>query len=280
MTGKTRGRKPAKTPKKRKSKVKKARQEFNLRPMLQRSWWVLRGAMAGALVVVLLYGTWVGVEAAIRMPSLSVKIIKVEGCSEVEAGKVLELSEVSKGSPLLKVNLEQVRRRIIKHPAILDAVVVRRLPDTLLIEVTERRSLAVIIGPRGYARVDDQGVVIAWSARYPAGYPLISGNEQDVKPGRIAGGAVPAIEAITALSGSGLLGADRISEVWSDGSSVYVSLVNTGTLLVMSSTELKENIERLGRLMETSLFDVQAAGYDLRFDGRVVKLPERTDGGA
>lgn len=279
MTKKRGGKLAARAPARRKSKVK-SRRKVSIKPLLRRGWWMLRGAAAGLVVVAIVFAAWKGAGAAVKMPSLSVKSISVTGCSDNLARALVEMSGVHKGDPLLRVDLEAVRRKIQRHSAVRDVVVVRHLPGTLSIEVRERNGVAVVTGKGRFALVDAEGVVISESDRYPEGYPLVTGTAQAIAPGKVVSEALPVLRAVTALSGSGLMGSDRISEAWSSGGAVYVSLVKSGTLLVMNSVEPGADIGRLARLMRSSLFDVQAPGYDLRFEGRVVRLPERKGKGA
>jgi cell division protein FtsQ len=268
----------AKAPARRQTNLKSSR-KIAFKPFLVRFWWVLRGALVGVACVGIVYAGYLGFEELVKTPALSVRSIQVKGCESVSTSKVLRMSGVRIGDPLLKVDLEDVRHSIVRHPRIKDALVARHLPDTLVIQVMERQPIAVIYGDDGFMMTDGEGFVLARTDSYTVGYPLISGTEDDPLPGQMAEGSLPAIKALTRLSSSGLIGADRISEISSVDGKLLVSLVETGTVLVMSTDNVASDISRLGRLMEKGLFDTQSAGYDLRFDGRVVKLPERRDGG-
>ena len=268
----------AKAPVKRKANLKSSR-KIAFKPFLVRFWWVLRGALVGVVCVGIVYAGYLGFEELVKTPALSVRSIQVEGCESLSTSKVLRMSGVRIGDPLLKINLAGVRHNIVRHPRIKDALVARHLPDTLVIRIIERQPIAVIYKDDGFLMTDEEGVILARADNYPVGYPLISGTDDDPLPGQMAEGSMPAIKALTRLSSSGLIGADRISEINSVDGKILVSLVETGTVLVMSADNVAGDISRLGRLMEKGLFDTQGAGYDLRFDGRVVKLPERRDGG-
>lgn len=265
-----RPRKPAK----RVSAVKKKRSGASVRFVLRRTWWILRGAAAGTLVLGLLYGAYLGFEKAARLESLSVKFVEVEGCRDVTPQSIERLAGVGKGDPLLKIDLKEVRRKVVSHPSVSDATVVRELPDTLRISVKERVPAAVVLGRR-FVLVDGEGVAMAVLDSYPEGYPVITGVSDPVEPGWVVAGAKPALEILQSISRSGLLGPEKISELGVEGKLVRVSLMGSGTVLVMEQGATAGQVERLARLMESGFFDNRLPGYDLRFEGRVIGMPER-----
>ena len=71
---------------------------------------------------------------------------------------VTALSGVSKGDNLLKLPIKEVRKRLMEHPNIKEAVVQRVLPNVLRIGVTEREPLAQINVGKSYL-VDAEGSV-------------------------------------------------------------------------------------------------------------------------
>jgi cell division septal protein FtsQ len=243
-----------------------------------RIWWAIRGVAAGVLILTFIYGGYLGVAKVIALPSLAVKTIRVEGCRKIESGNVVQLSGVHLGEPLLRMDLKEIRRRVIQHPVIKDAAVVRELPCTLRITVEERVPAAAVMNG-DFALVDMEGVVLSSGASYTDKYPIITGTNTLPAPGKVAVEALPALGALGKLITSGLMGADRISELRANGRNVLVSLTDSGTLLVLPHEGIQAALDRLARLMESGIFDVGAPGYDLRFEKRVVVMPERSGSG-
>ena len=270
----TKARARAGKPAKRVSSVRKKRTVPDIRPYMIRFWWMLRGALAGVLVLAALYGTYLGAGKIMEMQSLSVKMIEVSGCLKVQPDSVRKLTGVLKGDPLLKINLKKVRRNVITHPSIKDATVIRELPDTLRIAVWERTPSAVILGQE-FALVDQEGVVMSLHNSYPEGFPVVTGITEALAPGRMVMELQPAMEVLSGIVRSGLMEPERISELGVDGDQVRVSLVGTGTVLVIGRGNVDAQVAKLARLMEAGAFDPRLAGYDLRFDGRVIGMPER-----
>lgn len=261
-------------PAKRVSAVKKKRTGPGLKYYGVRSWWILRGAALGLAALGLLYGAWIGFGKVLELESLSVRIIEVEGCRAVAPETIRKLSGVAEGEPLLRVDLRDVRRKVMRHPVVRDAAVVRQLPHTLRISVRERSPVAVVMGGE-FALVDDEGVVLEVTGVYPEGYPLITGAGQVREPGGRMGEVKPALGILAGLLRSGLVGPEKVSELRLDGRKVRVFLVEGGTALVMEHGGTEAQLSRLARLEEAGFFDTSAASYDLRFDGRVIEIPDR-----
>lgn len=262
-------------PAKRVSKVRKNRTGSTTLYLLRRGWWILRGATVGILVLAGFYGCYLGVGKVMELDSLSVRVIAVNGCTLVKPESVRQLAGIEKGYPLFKVDLNEVRQRVITHPSLKDATVVRELPDTLKISVVERTPTAVIFDG-AFSVVDAEGVIMNVYDSYPEGYPVITGIRETLEPGRKVPEVLPALEALQKISVSGLLGRERISELRVEGDLVRVYLTDGGTVLVLGAGDKDAQVSKLARLMEAGVFDSHSGGYDLRFQGRVIGMPDRT----
>jgi len=246
-----------------------------IRTFLVRSWWVLRGAAAGALVLVILYGGYLGVDKMIVSSYLAVKDIQVSGCIQIEPERLINLSGVRPGEPLVRVDIMSVRQRLLTHPVVKDVSVVRELPDTLRILVVERMPAAAVLGG-GFAIVDGEGVVLSREDVFSGEFPVITGIENIPSPGVVADEAVFALEVIEEMVSSGFPERERISEVRINNQRLLVFLTGSGTMLVFPRRNVSGALERLKRFIQAGVFDSAAPGYDLRFEGRVVALPEST----
>ena len=254
--------------------VKKKRTGSSARHYLVRGWWIFRGAAVGAIALGILYGAYLGFGKVTGLESLSVRTIEVEGCQDVQPEVIRQLAGVTKGDSLLRIDLKEVRRKVVTHPSVKEATVVRELPDTLRISVKERVPVAVVLG-RQFALVDTEGVVLSLHTAYPKGYPVITGVPESGVPGQMMIEAQPAMEVLRNIPQSGLIGQERISELGVEGNLVKVSLMGSGTVLVLKQGNIDVQMKKLARLMEAGIFDTRSAGYDLRFEDRVIGMPER-----
>lgn len=97
---------------------------------------------------------------AIGRAGFTVKRVEVVGIRNMESAPVyrIALDQRSMAMPLLDV--EGVRQRLLRYGWVKDARVSRRLPDTLVIDIVERRPAALWQDRAQLALIDSDGVVI------------------------------------------------------------------------------------------------------------------------
>lgn len=103
--------------------------------------------------------------------------VEVEGAPEMAKGDILRAANLEKDTPIVGIDLETVRQRVLAAGWADDVKVARLLPDTLIIAVTPRRAMAVW-QHQGVSRVvDAQGRAIGGAdpGRFPD-LPLVVGE--------------------------------------------------------------------------------------------------------
>jgi cell division protein FtsQ len=124
------------------------RQRWMLRPLA----WLCVCGLAGAGAVVLLRTAQPGSTiAAVREKigvltadaGMRIKDIDIEGRANTPEPILRAALGVSKGDPIIGFSLEQARTQIEKLTWVAHATVERRLPDTIVVVLTERRPFAV-----------------------------------------------------------------------------------------------------------------------------------------
>jgi hypothetical protein len=268
---------PARAPRRRRSLLPSAGLEP--RETARRAWWAARGIALAALVLsASAAAAWMTAGAA-ALPALALSRVAVEGNLAVPAAEIERLAGVSPGEALLSLDLARVRQGVLRHPWVSEAAVARLLPGTLRVRVRERAPLALLSQGGRFALVAEDGVVLVESVAAGDRYPIVSGIVSTCRAGERAEEALPALAALKALAGAGGVSYDRISEVAAaaDGR-ILVSLTGSGTMLVMAAQDPEGQARRLARLAAAGRFDPRASGYDLRFAGRVVRLPDPEPG--
>jgi cell division protein FtsQ len=115
-----------------------------------------------------------------------IKAVHVEGASEMARDDILKAANAEPGQPTIGMDLDELRQRVEQVGWVKEARVVRLLPDTLVIAVTERRQLAVWQNDGRAYVIDDQGRVIPEAAprEFPH-LPLIVGDGANEHAGKI-----------------------------------------------------------------------------------------------
>lgn len=108
------------------------------------------------------FAAWIsdGVDAVMVDLGLTVDEVYVAGRRETERRQLLDALAVKRGEPILSVNLEAARARVLALPWVRRASLRRVLPSTLVLEIIERRPLALWQHEKRFALIDDEGTVI------------------------------------------------------------------------------------------------------------------------
>lgn len=162
------GKKPGKTG----SKAKGARR----RPMPRWAKRSLRGGAAAAIFGIALAGPawlwqsgWVAdatnsvfrsVAVSMANAGFRVEEVMLEGRRNESSTQIMRALGISRGAPLLSVDLASARNRLEELPWIRVASVEREFPDTVRVRIVERRPLALWQRNNELVLVDDEGGVI------------------------------------------------------------------------------------------------------------------------
>jgi hypothetical protein len=102
----------------------------------------------------------------------SVRVIGAHGL--VTRAEVLAAARVPLGLPLVQVDGAAVAQRVERLPQVQSAQVSRAWPDAVTISVRPRVPVFAVRAAAGYEIIDRFGVMLARSARRPAGLPLLT----------------------------------------------------------------------------------------------------------
>lgn len=140
---------------------KERRPSSDRRAFVRRRW-----VAAGVLAAVLGTGYLV-----LFTPVVGVHEVEVTGLATLEAEEVRAAAAIEPGTPLIRLDTEEVRDRVTRLPKVFAAEVTRSFPGTVRIAVTERTPVAVAGG--GHL-VDGTGLDYAVVARVPDGLPKLT----------------------------------------------------------------------------------------------------------
>lgn len=145
----------------------KARRAEPVRPKITRRQIMLGagGLAAAALLVMILLGVpqriWTGFVEWTAARGWEVRHVELTGAREQQRLAIYGAVLNGPSNAMLATDLDEVRDRLRALPWIADASVQRRLPDTLVIEVTERKPVALWQLHGQLAAIDISGRVLA-----------------------------------------------------------------------------------------------------------------------
>ncbi|MDD5475855.1 MAG: FtsQ-type POTRA domain-containing protein [Syntrophales bacterium] len=89
----------------------------------------------------------------------NLKDTTVRGISHVSEEEVLTLSGINDDTNILTANLDRMRSRIKTNPWVKDVRMGREMPDRLVIEIEERRPVALVSHEKNFYIMDDEGTI-------------------------------------------------------------------------------------------------------------------------
>lgn len=135
-----------------------------------RRWGRLRPVAAVLAVVALLGG---GAWLLLESPVLGVEQVEVTGTDLLSGTTIRTVAGVERGEPLSRVDVDGIRARVEDLVEVAEVEVRRSWPETVVVAVTERQSVAVVEREGRIRGMDDEGVLYRSYARRPSDLPLV-----------------------------------------------------------------------------------------------------------
>lgn len=129
------------------------------------SWWIFFGmliALAGALLWALRIPQMVGgtMGESVGEMGFAMKRVEIKGAIHIRQIDVYNIAFDQPSTAMPLVDLEETRQRLLRFGWVRDARVSRRLPDTLVVDIVERRPAAIWQHNQRLALIDMDGVVL------------------------------------------------------------------------------------------------------------------------
>lgn len=199
---------------------------------------------------------------------LKVAAIHVQGASPAAERSIRAALGVQPGDPIMGASLSDLRARVLQVGWVKDAQVVRLLPDTLVIAVQQRDTLAVWQRNRRMVVIDGSGAVIpeADPGRFPE-LPLIVGaGANDSTALRI----LPAIAQRPGLR-------DRLEALVRVDERRWDLRLKDGSLIQLPAVDEESALIQLDQLEERQqILTLGFSRIDLREPGMVAVRPRET----
>lgn len=103
-----------------------------------------KGLIIGIIAIVLAIALGAGAFVLSRSDLFPVTKLTVTGVRHLTQQETAQLAAVSEGTTLINVDTAGIESRLESNPWVLDAVVERRFPDTINLNITEREIVAVV----------------------------------------------------------------------------------------------------------------------------------------
>ena len=240
------------------------------------SWWILVGmiiavalAVAVAMQVPQLIGTSAG--EAVGEAGFAVKRVEIKGLNRMQRLPVyaVALDQNSMAMPL--VDLEGTRERLLRFGWVQDARVSRRLPDTLVVDIVERKPAAIWQHNQKLTLIDREGVLLEpIKLEAMPDLPLVIGPAANRHAGKLNEllGAAPELKAM--MAGATWIGGRRWDLRFQSGE---VLALPEGQEAAQKALVRFARMDRMTQLLGRGL-----VRFDMRIPGKFVVRVSREPG--
>lgn len=216
--------------------------------------------------------------AASARTGLAVDQILVSGRRYVDPDSIMAALGIRRGDPILAIDPEDARAKLLALPWVIDASVERRLPGTILVRLTESRPMALWQSQSRVRLIDQDGRVLAEDGLDAyADLPLVVGADAPES----------AADLIRLLGRHPALSA-RVTAAIRVGGRRWDLMLTGGLAIRLPEDDVATALERLERAdRDHSLLNRDLAMIDMRLPDRMVlqttasggermKLPEES----
>ncbi|HAM23845.1 MAG TPA: peptidase S33 [Actinobacteria bacterium] len=135
----------------------------------KRTWQIL----AGLVALVFVFGMWLFYLSSV----FALESLVVEGVRTVNPTDVGQRADLGAGTPLARVNPDDVEARVMGLSAVQSVQVTRRWPNMIVISVVERDRVAALKDGDRWATLDAQGFAFEFAKKKPQGLPVVEAAE-------------------------------------------------------------------------------------------------------
>lgn len=141
---------------------------------------IVRAAL-GVLLVVGVSSTvaWGAKKHIMSSARFSVKEIEVNGAKHRTSEEVIQRAGLAVGANVFMLDLDASKAKLLADPWISEATLARRLPGTLLVQVTEREAAAIVSLGDSWLATREGDLFKRLEAGDPAELPIVTGLTQE-----------------------------------------------------------------------------------------------------
>ncbi|MCW2278860.1 cell division protein FtsQ/DivIB [Heliophilum fasciatum] len=96
----------------------------------------------------------------LRSPFFGITHVSVQGTSLLPEAEMVQLSGIQLGENIWRLDEKRVVQQLLFHPQVEAIALERQWPSTVILQIKERKPVAVVHGPRGFILVDHQGTFL------------------------------------------------------------------------------------------------------------------------
>ncbi len=177
-------------------------------------------------------------------PWLKLEKTTVKGCANTTEQDLLLVSGIKPATNILALNVDGIARKIKTNPWVEEVYVVRELPNRLIIEIQERKPMALVKREDSLYFMDSQGVIFKKFEGEEANLPVLTGCAEDGKEDPVL--VRKSIELINLLSASNSFPQIKnVSEIHGEENIGFSIFLDSGLCLKVGFGDYEGKLKRL-----------------------------------
>lgn len=97
---------------------------------------------------------------AFKLPYFNIKNVEVQGNKAVSSKMITDISGIFKGNNIFYLNIQKSRENILKISYVSNVSIDRKLPDKIIINITERNAHYFVKLDKSYLIIDNDGIIL------------------------------------------------------------------------------------------------------------------------
>ena len=214
--------------------------------------------------------------ALLLTPFFNIKYIDVSGHNKVSQKTIVETSGISYGENIFKLNVKKMKTKLKNLPYINEVKVIRKIPDVVVFEITERKPIVAVVAGESFVYMDENGRFLEIVKQNSL--PVLEGVKTRIELGKFICDDHPEMfedfkRKYTLLKENGL--GDRVTSFKADNKG-KVSFVIDETKTVILGEE--KNTEYKFKMLEKVIGELpptQKGTIDLSVEGKALYSPDK-----
>jgi len=212
----------------------------------------LRTLAAAALSAALSLGAWQAWRWATASPAFALNEIKFSGLLHAQESELIRRSGLVLGENLFRVDLPRVARAMESHPWVESALLTRRLPGTLVVNIEEHHPAALVqLGEKSMYVLDEEGRLFKRAAAEDGlDLPIVTGLSRQTPRPELQLRLLGALHLLDTWRGTGQA-VSALAEMRLDDDEGYTLFAHQGDSLQeirLGSSQLPLKLRRLAQV--------------------------------
>lgn len=111
----------------------------------------------------------------LSLPYFYVKDVELRGLERLTSSEILQPDLIPPQTSIFKIDINRVKEKILAIPLVKKVVIEKKLPSTLIINITERKPYAYVTNGQKIWEMDREGVILG-EVEKKLGLPVIEGT--------------------------------------------------------------------------------------------------------